>query len=49
MINFILKYPLLYRFYQKTVRSQYSEYDFFKFIFLNLKEKIKSSRSLLWR
>ena len=39
MINFILKYPLLYRFYQKTVRSQYSEYDFFKFIFLNLKEK----------
>ena len=39
MINFILKYPLLYRFYQKTVRSQYSEYDFFKFIFLNLREK----------
>ena len=39
MINFILKYPLLYRFYQKTGRSQYSEYDFFKFIFLNLKEK----------
>ena len=33
MINFILKYPLLYRFYQKTVRSQYSEYDFLNLFF----------------
>lgn len=37
MINAILQYPKLYRFYQKTVRSYYSEYDFFKFIFTNLK------------
>ena len=33
MINFLLKYPSLYRFYQKTVRAKYDEYDFFKFIF----------------
>jgi len=33
MINFLLKYPSLYRFYQKTVRGKYDEYDFFKFIF----------------
>ena len=39
MINLILQYPKLYRLYQKTVRSDYSEYDFFKFIFSNLKIK----------
>ena len=33
MINFLLKNPSLYRFYQKTVRAKYSEYDFFTFIF----------------
>ena len=33
MINFLLKYPNLYRFYQKAVRAKYDEYDFFKFIF----------------
>ena len=33
MINFLLKNPNLYRFYQKTVRAKYDEYDFFKFIF----------------
>ena len=33
MINFLLKNPSLYRFYQKTVRAKHSEYDFFKFIF----------------
>ena len=32
MINLILQYPK-HRLYQKTVRSDYSEYDFFKFIF----------------
>lgn len=37
MINAILQYPKLYRLYQKTVRSHHSEYDFFKFIFTNLK------------
>ncbi len=35
MINLLLKNPNLYRFYQKTVRSKYDEYDFFKFIFKN--------------
>ena len=33
MINFLLKIPSLYRFYQKTVRAKYDEYDFIKFIF----------------
>ena len=33
MINFLLKNPSLYRFYQKTVRTKYDEYDFFRFIF----------------
>ena len=33
MINFLLKNPNFYRFYQKTVRAKYDEYDFFKFIF----------------
>ena len=33
MINFLLKNPSLYRFYQKIVRAKYDEYDFFKFIF----------------
>ena len=33
MINFLLKNPSLYRFYQKTVRKKYDEYDFIKFIF----------------
>ncbi len=33
MINFLLKNPSLYRFYQKTVRAKYDEFDFFKFIF----------------
>ena len=33
MINFLLKNPSLYRFYQTTVRAKYSEYDFFTFIF----------------
>ncbi len=33
MINFLLKNPNLYRFYQKTVRGKYDEYDFFKFVF----------------
>ncbi len=33
MIDFLLKNPRLYRFYQKSVRNKYSEYDFIKFIF----------------
>tara|TARA_Y100000590_G_scaffold126096_1_gene144157 strand:+ start:3767 stop:4408 length:642 start_codon:yes stop_codon:yes gene_type:complete len=33
MINFLLKNPSLYRFYQKIVRAKYDEYDFFRFIF----------------
>ena len=39
MINLVLKYPLLYRVYQKSVRSRYSEYDFIKFIFSKLDTK----------
>ena len=33
MINFLLKNPSLYRFYQKSVRRKYDEYNFIKFIF----------------
>ena len=33
MINFVLKNPIFYRLYQKTVRRKKHEYDFFKFIF----------------
>ncbi len=44
MINFLLKNPSLYRFYQKTVRGKYDEYDFIKFIFKN--EKFKNIRLL---
>ena len=33
MINFLLKNPSLYRFYQKIVRKKHDEYDFIKFIF----------------
>ena len=44
MINFLLKNPSLYRFYQKTVRRKYDEYDFIKFIFE--KEKLKNIRLL---
>jgi len=44
MIDFLLKNPSLYRFYQKTVRGKYDEYDFIKFIFKN--EKFKNIRLL---
>jgi len=44
MINFLLKNPNLYRFYQKSVRRKYDEYDFFKFIF---KKKIFSNIRML--
>ena len=32
MINFLLKFPYIYRFYQKLIRKQYDEYNFIKFI-----------------
>ena len=44
MINFLLKRPLIYRFYQKVIRKKYDEYDFFKFIFK--KKKLKNIRML---
>ena len=44
MINFLLKRPLIYRFYQKAIRKKYDEYDFFKFIFK--KKKLKNIRML---
>ncbi len=40
MINFLLKNPRLYRYYQKTVRKKYDEYDFIKFIFKKKNLKI---------
>ena len=44
MINFLLKNPSLYRFYQKNVRGKFDEYDFIKFIFE--KKKLKNIRML---
>ena len=44
MINFLLKNPSLYRFYQKTVRTKHDEYDFFRFIFQQ--KKFKNIRML---
>ena len=44
MINFLLKNPNLYRFYQKSVRGKHDEYDFFKFIFK--KNNFKNIRML---
>ena len=44
MINFLLKKPNLYRFYQKTVRAKYDEFDFIKFIFQ--KNNFKNVRML---
>ena len=42
MINFLLKNPSLYRFYQKIVRKKYDEYDFIKFIFKkNFSKKVR--------
>jgi len=37
-INQILKYPILYRLYQKSVRKSYSEYDFIKYIFSKIQK-----------
>ena len=39
MISQILKYPVLYRIYQRSVRTKFSEYDFLKHIFSKLKHK----------
>ena len=39
MINTILKYPILYRLYQKSVRSSHSEYDFIRFVFSKFENK----------
>ncbi len=44
MINFLLKNPSLYRFYQKIVRAKHDEYDFFRFIFK--KKNFKNIRML---
>jgi hypothetical protein len=41
MINAILKYPLFYRLYQKTVRKNNHEYDLFKFIFSQISKDKK--------
>jgi hypothetical protein len=39
MINSILKFPVPYRFYQKSVRSKFDEYNFINFIFSEIKNK----------
>ena len=44
MINFLLKRALIYRFYQKVIRKEYDEFDFFKFIFKE--KKLKNIRML---
>ena len=43
MINFLLKFPSIYRLYQKIIRNQHDEYNFIKFIIkkVALKKKIK--------
>ena len=43
MINFLLKNPSFYRFYQKIVRKKHDEYDFIKFIFKKnfIKKKVR--------
>ena len=41
MINFLLQYPILYRFYQKLVRNKFDEYNFFQFIFKKLSKQNK--------
>ena len=41
MINSILKFPIPYRLYQKSVRSKFDEYNFINYIFKEL-NKISS-------
>jgi SAM-dependent methyltransferase len=39
MINSILRFPIPYRLYQKSVRSKFDEYNFINFIFSEVKKK----------
>ena len=39
MINSILKFPIPYRLYQKSVRAKFDEYNFINFIFREVKKK----------
>ena len=42
MKEFLLKFPIIYRFYQNIVREKNDEYDFLKFFFKKInKKKIK--------
>ena len=42
MKEFLLKFPIIYRLYQKTVRKKNHEYDFFKYFFKIIgKKKIR--------
>tara|TARA_B110000858_G_scaffold195824_1_gene253132 strand:- start:3021 stop:3665 length:645 start_codon:yes stop_codon:yes gene_type:complete len=42
MKEFLLKFPIIYRFYQNTVRKKNHEYDFFKYFFKKVcKKKIR--------
>ena len=39
MKEFLLKFPIIYRFYQNTVRKKNHEYDFFKYFFKKVCKK----------
>ena len=39
MKNFLLKFPFIYRTYQKTVRIKKNEYLFFQYLFKNIRSK----------
>ena len=39
MKEFLLKFPFIYRLYQKIVRGKNHEYDFFKFLLKNINKK----------
>ena len=39
MKEFLLKFPTIYRLYQKTVRKKNHEYDFFKYFFNQISKK----------
>ena len=50
-INNILKFPFFYRLYQSIIRAKFDDYNFFEYIFIDLKKKKKkyqSFRFMLW-
>ena len=45
-INNLLKFPFFYRSYQSIIRNKFDDYNFFKFIFINLIKKKKNIKVL---